>query len=106
MSAQREKIFANEKHWRKIDDGRFGNRYASVPVELPPAGLSTPDDTGTRAWGPYEIRRRPYGQSTRHYTYTIYRDGIELPLSFTGSLDRAINHVERNAAGEDTWNVA
>jgi len=53
--------------------------------------------------GEYEIRGLPYG--TRR-SYTVWRQGVELPLSITGSLKDAKERAAKNARGEDRVHVA
>lgn len=93
--------YDNEKHWTTTD----GHRFTSVPTERPgPWKRVRVGDDLIYSSGAYEIIGRPYGKARR--TYTVYRDGVELALSFTSSLRDAKMHAEINAAGRDRMNVA
>lgn len=90
------------RHWVTVD----GHRYTSVPAPIPVDWKRVRNDKGQLVYlsYPYTILREVYG-ATR-YTYTVFRDGVELPLSFTGSLWHAKDRAVVNAAGRDVVNVA
>lgn len=96
--------WTNEKHWIKQD----AHTYVSVPVSINlfEKWKRGYDGRGrlTYKLGPYIIVRKPYGE--HRFTYTVLRDCLELPLSFTGLLSQAKKHAAKNAAGLEIWNVA
>lgn len=94
--------YANIKHWRTTD----GHLHLSVPTAVPAAWARRIDDKGRLVYvsGDYEIVRDRYG-ATR-YTYTVFRDGIELSSSFTGLLREAKAYAVKNARGKHQVNVA
>jgi hypothetical protein len=53
---------------------------------------------------PYEIIRRRYGKTG--WTYTVFRDGRELPLAFYSRKKDAEARIRQNAAGLDTVHIA
>lgn len=93
--------YDNEKHWTTVD----GYLFTSVPTERPgPWKRVRVGPDLIYSSGSYEIIGRPYGRARR--TYTVYRDGVELELSFTGSLREAKHTAVINAAGRGRMNVA
>lgn len=93
--------YANIKHWRTTD----GHRYVSVPTHVPTVWDREYDEKGRLVYkaSDYTIVREKPGY---YASYTVRRDGIELPLSFTGLLREAKKYAVRNATGEHVVNVA
>jgi hypothetical protein len=96
--------YAESKNWTSTD----GHRFTSVPTEIP----GTPwkighDGQGRRTYtsGAYMIVRTVVSGGTNR-TYEVFRDGEELPLSFTGRFRWAEERAVRNARGLDVMNVA
>ena len=96
--------YENPKLWTLASD-KAGKDYVSVPAALSSkwAYEKRADGTIVRTSGEYEIIGVPYGNMR---TYTVRRQGVELPLSFTGSLMGAKAHAAKNAAGKDRMHVA
>lgn len=115
--------YKNEKLWH-LDRSKLPAKiYVSVPIEPRPntAGsmgwgrgdrrhLSTGRDVVVYTSGEYEIRGEEYARRTNgtvyRRSYVVWRQGVELPLSFTGSLREAKSYAWRNARGEHRVNVA
>lgn len=90
------------RHWATTD----GHRYTSIPTTVPAEWRRIRNDEGhlTYLAGAYTIVRRPYGRAS--WSYTVYRDGIELRLSLTAMLHAAKERAVENAEGRDVVNVA
>lgn len=95
--------YSNPAHWTTAD----GHRYVSVSAEVPTAWKRDRNKGGHLVYrsGPYEIRRTLVSGRSRA-TYEVFRDGVPLSLSFTGSLADAKARAVRNAEGRDVVNVA
>lgn len=93
--------YANTKHWRTTD----GHRYTSVPTHVPTVWDRETDEKGRLVYkaSDYTIVRDKVGY---YCHYTVFRDGIELPLSFTGLLREAKKYAAKNAEGRYVVNVA
>ena len=93
--------FRTKKNYETAD----GHRYVSVPTTVPVKWARAYDEHGKLCYGSgeYQIVREPYG--SRH-TYTVYRDGEELSLSWTSSLRDAKARAVINARGNDVFNWA
>ncbi len=90
----------NPEYWSTRD----GRRYISVPTRIP-TGWTPAETKGRLVYvsGVYTIVRKPYGKS---YTFTVCRDGIDLPLAFYSRLKDAKSRAVQNAQGRDVVNVA
>ncbi len=100
--------YDNPKLWVLVSD-EWGKDYVSVAAPVPRFW------TRTRGWpeqdvllytsesGEYEIRGHKYG--TRR-SYTVWRQGVELPLSLTTLLVEAKARAVNNARGLDRLHVA
>lgn len=91
--------YDNEKHWQ-TEDGRL---FLSVPTTEPAAWKRKYRQDGKLIYtsGDYTIVRHKADGP-----YNVYRDGVELPLSFTGLLKIAKERAVKNARGEDRMHVA
>lgn len=99
----------NPALWTTIPREDGGKRYVSVPTEIPKTwtrlhSMVTPGLL-TYSAGEYVIRGELVSGTKRRH-YTVWRQGVELPLSFTGSLRDAKRRAMKNALGEDRMNVA
>lgn len=100
--------YDSKENWTTED----GHQFTSVPTEKPgPWKRVRVGADLIYSSGAYEIIGRPYGDASRRNgagrrTYTVYRDGVELPLSFTGSLRTAKTEAVINADGRGRINVA
>jgi hypothetical protein len=96
--------YDNPKLWVLVSDER-GKDYVSVAAAVPEKWTRARWPAGELRYasGEYEIRGLPYG--TRR-SYTVWRQGVELPLSITGSLKDAKERAAKNARGEDRTHVA
>lgn len=98
--------YDNPKLWKLVSY----KGYVSVPAEVPTRWSqrsikSALIDVVIYVSGEYEIRG--YAPSTaRRRSYTVYRQGVELPLSFTGLLRIAKDRAVKNARGEDRMHLA
>lgn len=92
------------RHWVTVD----GHRYTSVPAPIPVTWKRVRNDKGQLVYVsyPFTIVRERYGKTGCAFTFTVFRDGVELPLSFTGSLWHAKDRAVVNAAGRDVVNHA
>jgi len=90
------------RHWATTD----GRRHTSVPAPVPTVWTRMTNDRGqlTYVSGSYSIVRTVGPNGSR--TFVVYRDGIELSLSFTGMLWYAKERAVKNAEGRDVVNVA
>lgn len=90
------------RHWTTTD----GHRHTSVPAPEPLAWKRTHNDKDQLVYvsGSYSIVRTIGPNGSR--TFVVYRDGIELSLSFTGALWYAKDRALTNARGGDVVNVA
>jgi len=100
--------YDNPKLWALVSD-EAGKDYVSVAAPVPEAWKRlrywpgfTPGQVRYTS-GEYEIRGRAYG--TRR-SYTVWRQGVELPLTLTGSLAEAKARAVNNANGLDRMHVA
>ena len=110
--------YQNEKLWQ-LDESQLPTKvYVSVPVDISGGMLWKREhatvngrDVMIYRSGEYEIHgveygnRRPDGGIARR-TYTVWRQGVELSLSFTGSLRQAKDYAAANAQGRHRVNVA
>lgn len=98
-------IYENEQHWILKPEGNV-KVYWSVPTTVPDVWHSGLNERGqmVHTSGAYEIRRLYCNGSKRHYA--VYRDGVELPLSYTALLYVAKARAVKNALGKDRMNVA
>lgn len=100
--------YDNPKLWVLVSD-EWGKDYVSVATTVPKSWARTrgwPDQDillYTCESGEYEIRGHKYG--TRR-SYTVWRQGVELPLTLTGSLRDAKARAVNNANGLDRMHVA
>lgn len=93
--------YRNRRHWTTTD----GHLHTSVPTTVPVDWKQKYTDDGlTYVSGPYSIRRDPYCRTG--YTYTVYRDGVDLGLAFYSRLRDAKARAVTNAEGRDVVNVA
>jgi hypothetical protein len=92
----------NPRHWSTTD----GHHFVSVPAPVPTDWNRGRDIAGNLVYArdPYRIVRRLHGRSS--WSYTVFRDGVELGLSLTSSLAEAKDRAVRNAEGRDTVDVA
>lgn len=90
------------RHWTTTD----GHRHVSVPAPEPLVWTRMTNDAGRLVYvsGAYSIVRTIGPNGSR--TFVVYRDGIELCLSFTGMLWCAKDRALTNARGRDVVNVA
>lgn len=90
------------RHWTTTD----GHRHVSVPAPEPLVWKRMHNDQGQLVYisGAYTIVRRPHGR--RSWMFTVYRDGVELSLSWTSALWIAKERAVTNARGRDVVNVA
>ena len=100
--------YNNPKLW-KLDESQLPRKvYVSVPMDISGGMLWKREPAGPRKLtytsGEYEIRAVSYGKTGR--SYTVWRQGVELPLSLTGLLREAKARAVENARGEDRMNVA
>lgn len=97
--------YENPKLWKRVGSAT-GKRYASVPAEVPKT-WKREHGLGVMIYrsGEYELRGRCVSGSRRRH-WTVWRQGVELPLSLTGLLREARARAEENARGEDRMNVA
>lgn len=92
------------EHWTSED----GHLHVSVPTAVPTIWIRR--GTGSEMSylsqdGTYEIRHRAYGKT--QWTYTLLRDGVELPLaSIYSRLMDAKERAIKNARGQDRVGVA
>lgn len=114
--------YDNPKLWKLTVDPYGAKIYVSVPIEPKPA------NPGAMGWkrehttaggrdvmiytsGEYEIHGQEYGNrrpdgSVSRRAWTVRRQGVELSLSFTGSLRHAKTYAAINARGGHRVNVA
>lgn len=100
----RTELGYDPKHWTSED----GHLHVSVPTAVPEKWSPRHTVNGLSYFsqnGVYEIRRRPYGLS--QWSYSVYRDGVELVLGGLYSLLRdAKARAVKNAQGKDTVHIA
>lgn len=102
-----DKQYDDPKLWKLVSD-KAGKDYVSAPAAVPerwsPRSIKNAVvDLVIYVSGEYEIRGHRYG--TRR-SYTVWRNGVELPLSFTGQLKDAKERAVKNARGEDRMHLA
>lgn len=97
--------YDNPKLWVLVDD-THGKDYVSVAAPEPIEWKRAPAGPRKLIYtsGEYEIRAVSYGKTGR--SYTVWRQGVELPLSLTGLLRDAKARAVKNARGEDRMHVA
>lgn len=98
--------YDNPKLWELVD-AVGGRTYQSVPTVEPVVWRREALAGGVMVYrcGDYEIRGRLIGKADRR-SYTVWRHGVELPLSFTGRLHIAQERARLNARGLDRMHVA
>lgn len=98
--------YDNTKLWKLVSE-TAGRTYQSVPTAEPVVWRRETLAGGVIVYrtGEYEIRGRLIGKADRR-SYTVYRGGVELPLSFTGRLHIAQERARLNARGLDRMHVA
>jgi hypothetical protein len=96
--------YDNPKLWVLVS-GEWGKDYVSTATAVPEKWVrySYPDGMVLHSSGEYEIRGHRYG--TRR-SYTVWRQGVELPLTLTGVLKDAKARAVKNAQGLDRMHVA
>lgn len=101
MSAQLAPGY-DPRHWTTTD----GHRHTSVPAPEPLVWKRTRNDKGQLVYlsSCYSIVRSPHGR--RSWMFTVYRDGVELKLSWTSALWHAKERALTNARGRDVFNYA
>lgn len=99
--------YDNPKLWKLVFLDERGNTYISVPTVEPVVWRREALADGVMVYrcGEYEIRGRLIGKADRR-SYTVWRQGVELPLSFTRRLGAAQERAKLNARGQDRMHVA
>lgn len=104
--------YDNPKLWTLVSD-KAGKDYVSVPTEVPwnwprelPGALNDIPAHVKFAYvcGEYMIYTFKYGSTGT--SYTVLRQGVELPLSLYGRLKDAKGRARQNARGEDRMHLA
>jgi hypothetical protein len=100
----RTEVGLDARHWTTVD----GHMHVSVPTGVPEIWIQRRVGAGLSYFSQdevYEIRRRAYGKT--QWSYTLLRDGVELPLaSIYSRLMDAKERAVKNARGQDRVGVA